>query len=429
MLTLQAIGVILLLAANAFFVASEFALARLREERVQELLERGVPGARALEHAASRVQEYLMACQLGITISSLGLGVVAGALIVRALDSINDGLAYGLAFAGAFLVLTLLHAVFAELMPRSAAVSSTSRAALAVVRPMRAFYLLTRPAVALSSRLGGWVLSPFGVAPATEVGIAPLAEGELRELLRQSREEGLIDESDVQFAEGVFTLGNLEVKDVMVPRPDVVALSVALPTRECLASVVDSPYTRYPVYRGSVDEIVGILHVRDLFAALYDRPAEQVDVEALLRTPYVVPETKDLAPLLGEFRKTNQHMAIVVDEYGTFSGIVTLEDLLEEIVGEIEDEYDLPDASVENLPNGRLRVHGTFPIDDFNEQFSLSLPQNGYQTIGGFVFGRLGRQPAAGDEVAAEGASFRVLEVTGARIDRLEVEFTPPPAG
>lgn len=428
MLALQVIGVILLLAANAFFVASEFALARLREERVQELMERGAPGARALEHAASRVQEYLMACQLGITMSSLGLGVVAGSLIARTLDSINDGPAYGLAFAGAFLVLTLLHAVFAELMPRSAAVSSTSRAALAVVRPMRAFYLLTRPAVALSSRLGGWALSPFGVAPATEVGIAPLAEGELRELLRQSREEGLIDESDVQYAEGVFTLGNLEVKDVMVPRPDVVALSVALPTRACLAAVVDSPYTRYPVYKGSVDEIVGILHVRDLFAALYDRPAEQVDVQALLRTPYVVPETKDLAPLLGEFRKTNQHMAIVVDEYGTFSGIVTLEDLLEEIVGEIEDEYDLPDASVENLPNGRLRVHGTFPIDDFNEQFSLSLPQNGYQTIGGFVFGRLGRQPAAGDEVAAEGASFRVLEVTGARIDRLEVEFTPPPS-
>jgi magnesium and cobalt transporter len=291
---------------------------------------------------------------------------------------------------------------------------------------MRAFFVLTRPAVALCMRLGARVLSPFGVDLAREVGIAPLAEGELRELLRQSREEGLIDQSDVEYAEGVFTLGNLEVKDVMVPRPDVVALSVALPTRECLASVVDSPYTRYPVYRGSVDEIVGILHVRDLFAALYDRPAEQVDVAALLRTPYVVPETKDLAPLLGEFRKTNQHMAIVVDEYGTFSGIVTLEDLLEEIVGEIVDEYDLPDASVERLPNGRLRLHGTFPIDDFNEQFALSLPQNGYQTLGGYVFGQLGRQPVEGDEVTADGVWFRVIEVSGVRIDRLEVEFSAP---
>jgi CBS domain containing-hemolysin-like protein len=428
MLALQVIGVILLLGANAFFVASEFALARLREERVQELLERGVPGARALEHAVSRVQEYLMACQLGITMCSLGLGIVAGSLIARALDPIGDAVAYGLAFAGAFIVLTLLHAVCGELMPRSAAVSSSSRAALAVARPLRAFYLLTRPAVALASRLGGWALAPFGVEPAREVGIAPLGEGELRELLRHSRQEGLIDASDVEYAEGVFTLGNLEVKDVMVPRPDVVALSVALPTRECLASVVDSPYTRYPVYRGSVDEIVGILHVRDLFAALYDRPAEQVDVEALLRDPYVVPETKDLAPLLGEFRKTNQHMAVVVDEYGTFSGIVTLEDLLEEIVGEIEDEYDLPDASVERLPNGRLRVHGSFTIDDFNEQFSLDLPQNGYQTIGGFVFGRLGRQPVEGDEVSTESAWFRVIEVTGSRIDRLEVEFPSSPA-
>jgi putative hemolysin len=187
--------------------------------------------------------------------------------------------------------------------------------------------------------------------------------------------------------------------------------------------VIDSPYTRYPVYRGSLDDTLGILHVRDLFSALYDQGIENVDIAALVREAYVVPETKDLAAMLAEFRKANQHMAIVVDEYGSFEGIVTLEDLLEEIVGEIEDEYDLPDESVEQLGDGRIRIDGTFPIDDFNEQFAQELPQDDYHTIAGFVFGALGRAAEAGDEVVWNGLRFQVVDVDGPRIERLEVEF------
>jgi CBS domain containing-hemolysin-like protein len=187
--------------------------------------------------------------------------------------------------------------------------------------------------------------------------------------------------------------------------------------------VIDSPYTRYPVYRGSLDDTLGILHVRDLFSALYDQGIENVDIAALVREAYVVPETKDLAAMLAEFRKANQHMAIVVDEYGSFEGIVTLEDLLEEIVGEIEDEYDLPDESVEQLGDGRIRIDGTFPIDDFNEQFGQELPQDDYHTIAGFVFGALGRAAEAGDEVLWNGLRFQVVDVDGPRIERLEVEF------
>jgi putative hemolysin len=175
-----------------------------------------------------------------------------------------------------------------------------------------------------------------------------------------------------------------------------------------------------------VDEIVGILHVRDLFSALYDRGIENVDVEQLLRTPYFVPETKDLAALLAEFRKTNQHMAIVVDEYGSMQGIVTLEDLLEEIVGEIEDEYDLPDESIERVDDRTIRIDGTFPIDDFNEQFGLSIPDEDFHTMGGFVFGLLGRAPEAGDSVAWDGLKLQVLEVEGSRIDRLTIVFEEP---
>jgi putative hemolysin len=206
----------------------------------------------------------------------------------------------------------------------------------------------------------------------------------------------------------------------------VVMISVALPAQECLDAIVDSPYTRYPAYRNSVDEIVGILHVRDLFKALYDRGIDNVDVAELLRTPYYVPETKDLAALLAEFRRTNQHMAIVVDEYGSMEGIVTLEDLLEEIVGEIEDEYDLPDESIERVDDKTVRVDGTFPIDDFNDAFSTAIPVEDYHTIGGFVFGLLGRAPEAGDSVDWDSIKFQVLDVEGSRIDRLTVIFENP---
>jgi putative hemolysin len=187
--------------------------------------------------------------------------------------------------------------------------------------------------------------------------------------------------------------------------------------------VIDSPYTRYPVYRGSLDDIVGILHVRDLFSELHDRGIAAVNLDDIVRPAHIVPETKDLAALLAEFRRANQHMAIVVDEYGGMEGIVTLEDLLEEIVGEIEDEYDLPDETVERIDDRTIRIDGTFPIDDFNEQFGTDLPVEDFHTMGGFVFGLLGRAPERGDRVEHDELAFEVLEMEGTRILRLQVEF------
>jgi len=187
--------------------------------------------------------------------------------------------------------------------------------------------------------------------------------------------------------------------------------------------VLDSPYTRFPVYRESVDEIVGVLHVRDLFKALNDRGIEQVEIAELVRPTPIVPETKDLAALLNEFRRTNQHLAVVVDEYGAMEGIVTLEDLLEEIVGEIEDEFDLPDDSVERVDDNTVRIDGTFSIDDFNEEFGTEFEHEDYHTVAGYVFHLLGRAAEPGDEVRSNGARFKVLEVEGSRIQRLEVEL------
>ncbi len=248
-------------------------------------------------------------------------------------------------------------------------------------------------------------------------------------LLEVSTEHGEIEQDEREMLYKVFDFADKEASDVMVPRPEVVGISVEMAPEEALAAVLDSPYTRYPVYRESLDEIVGILHVRDLVSALHDRGIAEVELAALLRPAYVVPETKDLAALLAEFRRTNQHMSVVVDEYGATQGIVTLEDLLEEIVGEIEDEFDLPDESVERVDETTIRIDGTFPIDDFNEEFGTTLEHEDYHTVAGFVFDLIGRAAEPGDEVRSDGLRLTVLEVEGSRIQRLEVEFLPVPAG
>src|SRR6266567_2674349 len=247
-------------------------------------------------------------------------------------------------------------------------------------------------------------------------------------LLSTSAEQGEIEQEEQEMLYKVFDFADKEVSDVMVSRPDVVALSIELPSEQALQAVLESPYTRYPVYRESLDDIVGVLHVRDLIQAMHDRGIASVNIEELMRPAYMVPETKDLAALLTEFRNQNQHMAIVLDEYGNMEGIVTLEDVLEEIVGEIEDEFDLPDESVERVDDNTIRIDGTFPIDDFNERFGRALPDEDYHTVAGYVFGLLGRAAEVGDEIEAAGVRFHVDEVEGTRIQRLTVTFLPPPA-
>jgi CBS domain containing-hemolysin-like protein len=225
----------------------------------------------------------------------------------------------------------------------------------------------------------------------------------------------------------VFVFGDKEAADVMVPRPEVAAVSITLPPEQALASVLDSPYTRYPVYREDLDDVIGVLHVRDLFTAMHERGLASVHLEELLRPAYVVPETKDLASLLQDFRRTNNHFAVVVDEYGGMAGICTLEDLIEEIVGEIEDEFDIAEVQIEQIDDDTYRLDGMFPIDEFNARFGTELPDEDFHTVGGFVFGQLGRAPEVGDTVAENGLQFDVLEVDGSRIEKMSVVFTHRP--
>jgi putative hemolysin len=418
-LFLELLAVAALILLNGYFVAAEYALVTARRTRIQELAQKGSRRARAVLRIVADPPRFIAAMQLGVTGTSLAIGALGEQALARVFDPILASL---IAFAFAFLIITFLHVVVGELVPKGIALGYAERVALAVSTPVRAFFVVFKPLIWVLQRSSEIILRALGLTPpGGEMEV--YSEAELKMLLSRSTEEGELEQQEQEMLYKVFDFADKEVSAVMVPRPEVVALSIDLPPEEALAAVIESPYTRYPVYRDTLDDIVGILHVRDLFSALVDRGIAGVRLDQILRPAHIVPETKDLAALLAEFRRTNQHMAIVVDEYGELEGIVTLEDLLEEIVGEIEDEFDLPDESIERLEDGRIRIHGTFPIDDFNEQFQRSLPIEDYHTIGGFVFGLLGRQPEAGDEVAHDGCRFKVLEVEGSRIERLEVEL------
>jgi CBS domain containing-hemolysin-like protein len=419
LLLLLALAALILL--NALFVAAEYGLVTSRRTRIRELEREGNRRARTVLRITADPPRFIAAMQLGVTVTSLAIGALGEPVLAHAFE---PTIATVLAFALALLLVTFLHVVFGELVPKGIALGHPERTALALSTPVRAFFVVCAPLIWVLQRATELVLRLLGQKP-PGADHAAHSEAELRMLLTRSAAEGEIEPEEQVMLTKVFDFTDKEVADVMVPRPEVVALSVDTPPDELLLAVLDSPYTRYPVYRDTLDDVVGILHVRDLVAAMHDRGLAEVRVEELLRPAPMVPETKDLAELLTEFQRTKQHMAIVLDEYGAVEGIVTLEDLLEEIVGEIVDEFDIPDAPVEHVDETTFRIDGTFSIDDFNERFGVELPAEDYHTVAGFVFGELGRAAEPGDEVAYDGMVFHVDSIEGQRIDRLTVTFSP----
>ena len=416
---LELVGVGALILLNAFFVAAEYGLVTARRTRIVELQHQGNRRARDVLRITSDPPRFIAAMQLGVTLTSLAIGAIGEQALSRLFD---EFLATVLAIVLAYLLLTFLHVVIGELVPKGIALGHSEGTALFVVAPVRGFFIVMRPLIWFLQRSTEIVLRWLGLQPPGADDDVH-SEAELRMLVSQSTEHGEIEQQEQEMLYKVFDFADKEAKDVMVPRPEVVALSIDLPPEQCLEAVMDSPFTRYPVYRETLDNVVGILHVRDLFRALRDRGMHEVKVEDIIRPAHIVPETKDLAALLGEFRRANQHMAVVVDEYGDMEGIVTLEDLLEEIVGDIEDEFDLPDESIEQIDEDTVMIDGTFPIDDFNERFKTSMPAEDYHTMAGFVFGLLGRQPEKGDTIMHDGMRFDIVGVEGSRILKLAVTF------
>ena len=416
------VAIFLLVLGNAIFVAAEYALVTARRTRLQEKANRGSRSARLALDQMDNPVGFISTVQIGITVFGIALGAIGEPL----LSSYFEWMPRAIAFALSFAILTYLSVALGELVPKAISLQKAEPIVMAVVAPMIVLQRVTAPVVWVLQLSANGVLRLFGLQP-SKAGELAHTEEDLRLLLAGAEQAGVIEAAEGEMLYKVFDFADKEAHEVMVPRPEIVGIAVEMPIEEALATVIGSPFTRYPVYRDSLDDIVGILHVRDLFQAIHDDGFASVELEGILRPKYVVPETKDLAALLADFRREKQHLAIVTDEYGATQGIVTLEDLVEEIVGDIEDEFDLPDESIERLDERTVRIDGTFPIDDFNETFRVSLEHEDYHTVAGYVFGLLGRAPEPGDEVRDNGIRFQVLETDGSRIQRIEVEFDADP--
>ena len=420
---LELVGVAALILLNAFFVAAEYGLVTARRTRIIELQHQGNRRARDVLRITSDPPRFIAAMQLGVTLTSLAIGALGEHVLTQQFD---PWVATALAIALSYLILTFFHVVIGELVPKGVALSHSEGTALWVSAPVRAFFTIAEPLIWVLQRSTEVVLRIFSVdPPGAERDV--LSEAELRMLVSRSTREGEIEVGEQQMIDKVFVFGDKDAADVMVAKPDVTAISAEMPAEKALETVLDHPYTRYPVFRGTIDDVIGVLHVRDLFSAIHERGLTDIRLEDLLRPPYVVPETKDLASLLQDFRRTNNHFAIVVDEYGALAGICTLEDLIEEIVGEIEDEFDVPEQTIVQLDDDTWRLDGRFPIDEFNERFGTEIPEEDFHTVAGFVFGQLGRAPEPGDDVPYDGLRFDVLEVEGNRIEQIAVTFVDRP--
>jgi CBS domain containing-hemolysin-like protein len=427
-LTFELIAALLLVLGNGFFVAVEFSVARLRPSQVSEW-ERGArPGAKSARHAIDHIDAYLAACQLGITLCSLGLGAVGKPAFTELLEPVlgEDADVAGVAAAAfvAFLIITLLHVVVGELSPKSLAIARTGPTALVLTPPMRLFYLATRPLVDAFNWMGNLLLKPFGIPPAREAGHSPHSEDELRELLRQSAQEGVIDVEESRIGERALVFGDLRAREVMTPRPDVDFVTTADDLAAVIERVRASGHTRLPLCapEGGLDAAIGIIHAKDLLlAAAGDARA---GVQQSARPVPRVSESTLIDEVLRELRRSHQHAALVVDEHGTVVGLVTLEDIIEEVLGEIEDEFDAQAAELVRREDAVLVVNGRASLRLVADELGVEVEDAHEATIGGLVVERLGRVPEVGESIEFEGHPAEVTRVGDAVIEELRFDLT-----
>jgi CBS domain containing-hemolysin-like protein len=429
---------VLLIAGNFFFVAAEFAITRARPTEVAELESRGARGAASLRHAVDHIDAYLSACQLGITLCSIGLGLAGEPAFAHLLGPVLEPLgrwagvgSAAVSFAVAYALLSTLHVVVGELAPKSLAIARTRPTGLALAPPLRGFYVATKPAVDLLNWLGNLVLRPFGIPPAREAGHAPHTEAELRRLVRESRHEGLIDPEEHEFTDNVLTFGDRRAREAMVARPRVELLTTDQTFEEAIARATEGSHTRYPLCEpdGGLDAAVGQVHVKDLLRA--SREDGGGDLRELARPLRRVPDATMLDDLLEELRREHQHLALVVDEHGTAVGVITLEDVLEEIVGEIQDEFDADGDDQPVRKDGSLLVAGSAPLRLVADRLDLDAPGSGKATVGGFVVEQLGHLPKAGDwvEVGGRRAEVTAVDEDEAQVTQLRFPADRPPGG
>jgi CBS domain containing-hemolysin-like protein len=417
-----------LIALNGLFVAAEFGFVKIRATQVDRLVNEGRATAGLVKDATRRLDVYLSVCQLGITISSLGLGWIGEPAFAHLLEplleplGVPEGSVHVIAFALAFGTITFLHVVFGELAPKSVAIANAEGTSLFVAPFMKFFYYLFLPGIYVFNGTANAVVRLFGVPAASEAEESH-SEEELRIIIEHSARRGVLDADEKDMLEAVFELEERRAREVMVPRPDVLSLPAGMPLSELFSVTALGKHTRYPVHEDdSIDRIVGAVHIGDVMRAGEDEGLEaQLTARDLVRDVLIVPENRAIDEVLKDLQRQKMEMAIVIDEWGSFEGVLTVEDILEEIVGEIRDEFDEEEPTLHKLPDGSYSVDGHAPLTEVNRVLGSEFESEDFETISGLVFGLLGRTPEVGDEVALDEYALRVEEVDGPRVARLIV--------
>ncbi|WP_139925865.1 hemolysin family protein [Hymenobacter sp. DG01] len=429
---------ILLVVANGFFVAAEFALVKVRVSQLELKVQEGNRWAKLTLGLVHKLDAYLSATQLGITLASLALGWVGEEVMAEIvldvlpytglkplLESfgvvVNEALAHRIAVPISFALITIMHIVLGELVPKSLAIQRSEAVSMVVAGPLKVFYKILSPIIGLMNMLSNAILRLVGIQPASEHEVHTTEE--LRLLLDQSKQSGEIQESEHELLENVFEFNDRMVKQIMVPRTKLSAIDVSTPQDEVLEAVYNEGYSRIPVYEGNIDNIVGVLYVKDLLQII--RRQEPIELAKIIRPAYFVPETKKINRLLRQFQRKHMHMAIVSDEFGGVSGIVTIEDIMEELVGEIQDEYDNEVPVVEKVSETEYRVNTATAIPDANEYLPYPLPEgDDYETVGGLLNVLYGNIPEVGDVAVLDNYEFRVLQRSRRSVELVQLRVT-----
>lgn len=419
---------VVLLLANGFFVAAEFALLAARRSRIQQLATEGSSRAR---HALAGIKELslmLAGAQLGITMASLGLGAIAEPALAHGFEELfagfelPSGVTDGLAFTAAMSIVVFLHMVIGEMAPKSLSIANPERAALWLAPPFRAFTWVVRPFIRLLNAMANVVVRWCGVEPQEELAAAH-APGDLLMLVKESAEHGTLARDQQGLLERALDMSGLDAESAMVPRRDIVAVEqqAALDEIEHLAS--ETGRSRMPVYDEELDRIVGVLHVKDVLRVAADK-RDGVTAATLARPAFVTVESRAIEDLMLDMREARAHVALVVDEYGSVSGLVSLEDLIEELIGDFEDETDVDRPATVRRTDGTMALPATLRPDEFEDITGIELPEGDYETIAGYVIQALGRVPDEGDEVSGPGCTFTVTTMDGPRVVELAVMRT-----
>jgi len=424
------LAVLLLVFANAFFVAAEFGLVGARRSRIDAAAARGERSAKRVQQALKHLDLYISGTQLGITLASLSLGWIGESTVAELLDRLFAQFGYTVspalthsaaAVTTAFIVITFLHIVLGELAPKSIALVNPERVSRIVVQPLRLFSRVMRPFIAILNGAANGILRLGGLHTVQDSARVHSPE-ELRLLVMQTRAHGLLNETDSQMLAGVFDFHNKKARDVMRPRIEVAAIPIEATEAEVREILRRERYSRYPVYHETLDDVVGIFLAKDLWL---HEGAEPFSLRGAVREALYLPDTRAAERVLDDLRRTRAHMAVVLDEFGGTAGIITVEDLVEEVMGDIVDEYDIATREVLEQ-NGVLELAGSLSLIDVRSDHNVNIPNGSWSTLGGYVFSRLGRLPRVGDRVPFPEGELEVIAMDGRRVAAVRVHRAPP---